>query len=65
MKLVTFEVPSPTGPLRRIGALSGALSGAQSEDRIVDLNLAYAAYLDATGGTDRAREIADAIIPRT
>ncbi len=55
MKLVTFEVPSPTGPLRRVGALCG--------DHIVDLNLAYAAYLAATGRTDRAREIADAIIP--
>ncbi|MDE0538149.1 MAG: fumarylacetoacetate hydrolase family protein [Rhodospirillales bacterium] len=55
MKLVTFEVPSPAGPLRRIGAQSG--------DNIVDLNLAYAAYLQASGRTDRAREIADAMIP--
>ena len=59
MKLVTFEVPSPTGPLRRIGAQSGDLA----DDRIVDLNLAYAAYLAASGRTDRAREIADAVIP--
>jgi hypothetical protein len=34
MKLVSFEVPTAVGPVRRIGALS--------QDRIIDLNMGYA-----------------------
>jgi 2-keto-4-pentenoate hydratase/2-oxohepta-3-ene-1,7-dioic acid hydratase in catechol pathway len=37
MKLATFEVHTPLGPQRRLGALSG--------ERIVDLTTAYATYL--------------------
>jgi 2-keto-4-pentenoate hydratase/2-oxohepta-3-ene-1,7-dioic acid hydratase in catechol pathway len=48
LKLATFEVPTPAGPLRRIGA---AIDG-----RLVDLAVAYAAYLDrADPGTDAQR----------
>jgi 2-keto-4-pentenoate hydratase/2-oxohepta-3-ene-1,7-dioic acid hydratase in catechol pathway len=38
MKLATFEIPTPAGPLRRIGA---AVDG-----RLVDFRSAFAAYLD-------------------
>jgi 2-keto-4-pentenoate hydratase/2-oxohepta-3-ene-1,7-dioic acid hydratase in catechol pathway len=37
MKLVTFCVPGPLGPQRRLGAMAG--------ERIVDLTTAYATYL--------------------
>jgi 2-keto-4-pentenoate hydratase/2-oxohepta-3-ene-1,7-dioic acid hydratase in catechol pathway len=40
MKLATFEIPTPAGPLRRIGA---AIDG-----QLVDLAAAYTAYLDRT-----------------
>lgn len=55
MKLVTFEIATALGPVERIGALRG--------DGIVDLNMACAAHLTATGRTGRAREIADALVP--
>ena len=41
MKLVTFRVATPTGPVNRIGAL---LDNRQ-DGRIVDLTTAYADYL--------------------
>jgi 2-keto-4-pentenoate hydratase/2-oxohepta-3-ene-1,7-dioic acid hydratase in catechol pathway len=41
MKLVTFEIPTPLGRVRRLGAL---LDNDQ-EGRVVDLTLAYTAYL--------------------
>jgi 2-keto-4-pentenoate hydratase/2-oxohepta-3-ene-1,7-dioic acid hydratase in catechol pathway len=43
MKLVTFEVQTPLGPQRRLGAL---IDGHQ-EGRIADLTLAYATYLQS------------------
>ena len=43
MKLVTFEIATPLGPQRRLGAL---IDGDQ-DGRIADLTLAYAAYLRA------------------
>jgi 2-keto-4-pentenoate hydratase/2-oxohepta-3-ene-1,7-dioic acid hydratase in catechol pathway len=55
MKLITFEVASPLGRLRRAGVLTP--TGAA-----VDLNLAYAALL-ASGGSGRAQAIADAVVP--
>jgi 2-keto-4-pentenoate hydratase/2-oxohepta-3-ene-1,7-dioic acid hydratase in catechol pathway len=42
MRLVTFEVPSPIGPIRRSGALS-------TGDAVVDLALARGALLDSRG----------------
>src|SRR3712207_6250405 len=48
MKLATFEIPTPAGPIRRLGALAG--------DRLVDLQAAYAAHLDrADPGCDAGR----------
>ena len=48
MKLATFELPTPAGPLRRIGA---AVDG-----RLVDFAAAYAAHLDrADPGVDAER----------
>jgi 2-keto-4-pentenoate hydratase/2-oxohepta-3-ene-1,7-dioic acid hydratase in catechol pathway len=55
MKLITFEIASPLGRLRRAGALTP--TGAA-----VDLNLAYAALLESGGG-GRAQAIADAVVP--
>ncbi|MDD9739252.1 fumarylacetoacetate hydrolase family protein [Marinovum sp. SP66] len=55
MKLVTFEIATPVGRVERIGALTDA--------GIVDLNLACAAQLAASGDTGRPFEIADALLP--
>lgn len=55
MKLVTFAIDTPAGPLERIGALT--------KDGIADLNFAYAALLDSGGETGRAYEIADGLVP--
>jgi 2-keto-4-pentenoate hydratase/2-oxohepta-3-ene-1,7-dioic acid hydratase in catechol pathway len=52
MRLVTFELPTPLGPVRRTGALAG--------DAVIDLSLARAAAL---GGRPRARAIAAAEVP--
>lgn len=53
MKLVTFEVQTPLGPVRRIGAMAG--------ERVLDLSAAYQA---TAGGTpEAARRIADATFP--
>ncbi len=54
MKLVTFEVDSSVGPLRRVGALVG--------ENVVDLQLAYARHLRRRG-TYRAFELASATVP--
>jgi len=54
MKLVTFEVGSPLGPLRRTGALL--------DEAVVDLALARASLL-ASRGRPRAREIGAAEVP--
>jgi 2-keto-4-pentenoate hydratase/2-oxohepta-3-ene-1,7-dioic acid hydratase in catechol pathway len=57
MKLITFEVPAPTGPVRRLGALAG-------ENRAVDLAHAFAARLRAGGEEPRYSEFADFRIPQ-
>ena len=54
MKLVTFEIAGPLGPVRRSGALH--------DDAVVDLSLARAAVLSAQG-RPRARAIAEAEVP--
>src|SRR5262245_59499526 len=60
MKLVTFEVPTPLGPFRRLGAL---LEDDLSPDApIADLTSAYAAYLRESG-EPRASEAAAALLP--
>jgi 2-keto-4-pentenoate hydratase/2-oxohepta-3-ene-1,7-dioic acid hydratase in catechol pathway len=55
MKLVTFEVLTPFGPIQRIGALS--------QGKVVDLNMGYALYLTDKRSTGRAYEIACAVVP--
>ena len=57
MKLVTFDINTPVGPVQRIGALL--------EGRVVDLSQAYACHLAETGDTsvDRAYEVAAALLP--
>ena len=55
MKLVTFEVPSITGPISRIGAVV--------DDHIIDLNIACRLQLAANNKVGRASEIADALVP--
>ena len=40
MKLATFEIPAPCGPVRRIGAYV--------DDRLIDFVAAYAAHLSKT-----------------
>jgi len=54
VKLVSFEVPSPVGPIPRLGAL---LDGNEA-GRIVDLTTAYAAYLAAETDEPVPRELA-------
>jgi hypothetical protein len=55
LKLATFEIPTPAGPVRRIGA---AVDG-----RLIDFAAAYAAYLHRTDPGCDAERLADAIFP--
>jgi 2-keto-4-pentenoate hydratase/2-oxohepta-3-ene-1,7-dioic acid hydratase in catechol pathway len=55
VKLVTFEIACPTGPVRRIGALDQAV--------ITDLNAVCAAHLQAGGQTGSPYELAAALVP--
>jgi 2-keto-4-pentenoate hydratase/2-oxohepta-3-ene-1,7-dioic acid hydratase in catechol pathway len=50
LRLATFEIPTPAGPLRRIGALV--------DNRLVDFAAAYAAYLDGADGGCEEKKIA-------
>ena len=54
MKLVTFAVGTPTGPVNRLGAL---LDG-DERGRIVDLTAAYGSYLAAETDEPTPRELA-------
>ncbi|MBO0688855.1 MAG: fumarylacetoacetate hydrolase family protein [Candidatus Dormibacteraeota bacterium] len=60
MKLVTFEVRTPLGPFRRIGALLGGELGPRAQ--IADLTSSYAARL-LEEGEPRATEAAEALLP--
>jgi 2-keto-4-pentenoate hydratase/2-oxohepta-3-ene-1,7-dioic acid hydratase in catechol pathway len=55
MKLATFEIPTPAGPLRRIGALVS--------DRLVDFAAAYAGYLERIDSGCDAQRLAGLIFP--
>ena len=55
MKLATFEIPTPAGPLRRIGA---AVDG-----KLVDFAAAYAAHLDRTDPGSDAQRLASLLFP--
>jgi 2-keto-4-pentenoate hydratase/2-oxohepta-3-ene-1,7-dioic acid hydratase in catechol pathway len=55
MKLCTFEVDSPFGPVDRLGVVVG--------DRVIDANLAYAHMLIEEADHPAAYELADATVP--
>lgn len=55
MKLVTFEIATPVGPVTRVGAMT--------DKGIVDLNASSAACLAAAGETGRPYEIANGLVP--
>jgi 2-keto-4-pentenoate hydratase/2-oxohepta-3-ene-1,7-dioic acid hydratase in catechol pathway len=55
VRLVTFEVTTPLGRVRRIGSWS-------EDDVVVDINLAYA-LKSARDGSVRPRQVADAHLP--
>jgi 2-keto-4-pentenoate hydratase/2-oxohepta-3-ene-1,7-dioic acid hydratase in catechol pathway len=55
LKLATFEIPTPAGPLRRIGA--------NVENRLVDFAAAYAAHLAQTEPGCEERKIAALLFP--
>ena len=55
MKLVTFEVPTPVGQIRRIGAIH--------QDRIIDLNMGYTRYLADKAGDVAANDLAVELLP--
>ncbi|MBI4376542.1 MAG: fumarylacetoacetate hydrolase family protein [Elusimicrobia bacterium] len=54
MKLITFELDAPAGPVERLGALH--------EGGVVDLNFSYARLLSEKGQA-RAQTMADALLP--
>lgn len=56
MRLCTFEVGGPLGPVRRVGMLTAG-------GPIVDLNLAYELLLAERDAQPRSRELAAAIVP--
>jgi 2-keto-4-pentenoate hydratase/2-oxohepta-3-ene-1,7-dioic acid hydratase in catechol pathway len=55
MKLATFEIPTPAGPLRRIGAAV--------EGKLIDFAAAYAAHLDRTDPGSDAQRVASFMFP--
>jgi 2-keto-4-pentenoate hydratase/2-oxohepta-3-ene-1,7-dioic acid hydratase in catechol pathway len=55
VKLATFEIPTPAGPLRRIGA---AIEG-----RLVDFAASYAAHLDRADHCSDAQRVASQVFP--
>jgi 2-keto-4-pentenoate hydratase/2-oxohepta-3-ene-1,7-dioic acid hydratase in catechol pathway len=55
MRLATFEIPTPAGPLRRIGA---AVDG-----RLIDFAAAYAAHLDRTDPGSDTQRLAGLLFP--
>src|SRR4030042_45593 len=56
MKLVTYRISTPVGPMQRIGALL-------DEEKIVDLTLGYASYLREAGEETRLYEAAALRLP--
>lgn len=56
MRFVTFEVPSPLGPVQRAGALTEI-------DTVVDINLAARQHFGRRIGDQRGTAIADALVP--
>lgn len=59
MRLVSFEIPSPVGPLRRLGALLERTEASP----IVDLRAAFGAYLVSETREPTPRQFADLRMP--
>jgi 2-keto-4-pentenoate hydratase/2-oxohepta-3-ene-1,7-dioic acid hydratase in catechol pathway len=57
LKLVTYEVKTPWGRSQRLGVLE--------DEEVIDLNHAYALYLEETKSSSRAYETANAVIGET
>ena len=55
MKLVTFEVSTPLGPMQRIGALT--------QKGLIDLNMGYTCYRYEKQGSRFAYELSSALLP--
>lgn len=55
MRLVTFNLDTPVGPVSRIGALVG--------EQVIDLGLATTLMLHDQGETGRAYEVSAAVVP--
>jgi 2-keto-4-pentenoate hydratase/2-oxohepta-3-ene-1,7-dioic acid hydratase in catechol pathway len=55
MKLVTFEISTPTGMIQRIGTIH--------QNNIIDLNIGYTNYLADKRGSNRACELASELLP--
>ena len=55
MKLATFEIPTPAGPLRRIGA--------SVDGRLIDFAAAYAAHLESIDAGCDAQRLAAMLFP--
>ncbi|WP_435551829.1 fumarylacetoacetate hydrolase family protein [Natrinema sp. CGMCC1.2065] len=62
MKLATFEVDTPVGPVERIGAVDESDDTAAGDATLVDLTAAYGAVLEAEGEPAPA-ELAHAHVP--
>ncbi|QCC59308.1 fumarylacetoacetate hydrolase family protein [Natrinema thermotolerans] len=62
MKLATFEVDTPVGPIERIGAVDESGDTAAGDATLVDLTAAYGAVLEAEGEPAPA-ELAHAHVP--
>ncbi len=55
MRLITFELTTPLGPVRRLGLWSS--------HKVLDLNLAYAALVAREEDAAFAQKLADAVLP--
>ncbi|ETB35774.1 2-hydroxyhepta-2,4-diene-1,7-dioate isomerase [Mycobacterium avium subsp. hominissuis 10-5606] len=60
MRLATFHVAGPTGPVTRLGLLAGDLGSA---DTLVDLNAAYAHLITDRMSLERVEPMADVVVP--
>lgn len=60
MKLATFSVPGPVGPITRLGLLADSIEG---PDALIDLNAAYAQLIADRMSPERVGPMAAAVVP--
>jgi len=60
VKLATFSVPGPVGPITRLGLLADSIAG---PDTLIDLNAAYAQLIADRMSPERVGPMADAVVP--